>query len=184
MKKRIIVVDDFYDDPTSIRNLILGEEFYEDSNYHKGKRTVKQYDFPGLREKFESIVGFPITRWTETYGACSKFQYCTAEDKLVYHCDFQTWAGVLYLTPDAPYSSGTSLFAHRATGLRNANDFNGQDVFGDIGFYDKSKFDLVDKIGNVFNRLIIFDARSIHGASEYFGTDMNNGRLFQVFFFD
>ena len=184
VKKKVFIVDDFYDDPIGVRNFALSQDFVEDLNYHKGKRTREQHDFPGLRQAFETILGFEITKWTETYPASSRFQYCTAEDKLVYHCDTQQWAGVLYLTPNAPYSAGTSLFSHTQSGLRNQNDFNGHDVFGDIGYYDKSKFDLVDVVGNVFNRLVLFDAKSIHAASEYFGTTKENGRLFQVFFFD
>ena len=40
----------------------------------------------------------------------------------------------------------------------------------------------MDKIGNIYNRLILFDAKSIHAASEYFGNYKENGRLFQLFF--
>ena len=52
------------------------------------------------------------------------------------------------------------------------------------GYYDSTKFDLVDSIGNVFNRLFIFDAQSIHDASQYFGQTMTDSRLFQIFYFD
>ena len=38
--------------------------------------------------------------------------------------------------------------------------------------------------GNVFNRLVIFDARLIHSAGDYFGHNIETGRLFQMFFFD
>jgi hypothetical protein len=49
---------------------------------------------------------------------------------------------------------------------------------------DKTPYDTVDKFGNVFNRLVIFDAGCIHGASEYFGYDMETARLWHMFFFD
>ena len=52
------------------------------------------------------------------------------------------------------------------------------------GFYDATKFELVDSIGNVFNRLFIFDAQHIHAASQYFGTNKEDSRLFHIFFFD
>ena len=52
------------------------------------------------------------------------------------------------------------------------------------GFYDSTKFELIDTVGNVFNRCVIFDARQIHAASEYFGQTINDSRLFQIFFFD
>ena len=111
-----------------------------------------------------------------------RFQYCTAEDALVYHCDYQTWAAMIYLTPNAPYQCGTNLYAHK-NGIRNSRHGNIDDCFTG-GYYDSTKFDLVDSIGNVFNRLFIFDAQSIHAASQYFGQSMTDSRLFQIFFFD
>ena len=45
-------------------------------------------------------------------------QFCTAEDQLVYHTDSQTYAAVVFLTPDAPAECGTSFFKHKANGLR------------------------------------------------------------------
>ena len=185
-KPRLWIVDDFYADPHAVREFALKQEFEANINYYKGSRSVNQYDIPGTKEAFEKILGFKIKNWTESHGMCGRFQYCTAEDALVYHCDGQTWAGMVYLTPDAPYSCGTSLFAHKKTGLRNENDFAEaeNDVFSETGFYDRSKFELVDTAGNVFNRLVLFDAKSIHAANEYFGTTKENSRLFHLFFFD
>ena len=184
LKPRLWIVDNFYKDPYAIREFALNQEFEENIDYYKGNRTKKQYIIPGTKESFEKIIGKKITKWTETHGMCGRFQYCTAQDNLVYHCDGQTLAGMIYLTPDAPYSCGTSLFAHKRTGLRNENDFEDVNVFEETGFYDRSKFDLVDTAGNVFNRLVIFDAKCIHSANEYFGTDITNSRLFHLFFFD
>ena len=180
---RLWIVDDFYSDPDAVREFALQQEFQPNKDWYKGSRTVDQYIIPGTKESFERIIGKKITRWTETHAMCGRFQYCTSEDDLVYHCDDQTLAAMIYLTPDAPFSCGTSLFAHKKTGLRNENDFNGTNVF-EGGFYDKTKFELVDTAGNVFNRLVIFDAKCIHAASEYFGTDITNSRLFHIFFFD
>tara|TARA_B100000579_G_scaffold72604_1_gene55582 strand:- start:2421 stop:4133 length:1713 start_codon:yes stop_codon:yes gene_type:complete len=183
-KPRLWIVDDFYDDPYALRNFVLQQEFEENLKYYKGNRSKIQYIVPGTKEAFEKIIGKKITNWTETHGMCGRFQYCTAKDDLVYHCDGQTLAGMIYLTPDAPFSCGTSLFAHKRTGLRNENNFGDVNVFDETGFYDRTKFDLVDTAGNVFNRLVLFDAKCIHSANEYFGTDLSNSRLFHLFFFD
>jgi glycosyltransferase involved in cell wall biosynthesis len=182
-KPRLWIVDNFYADPYTVRDFVLQQEFDSDLDYYKGKRTKEQFIIPGTKEAFEKIIGKKITNWTETHGMCGRFQYCTAEDDLVYHCDGQTLAGMIYLTPDAPFSCGTSLYAHKKTGLRNENDFEDTNVF-EGGFYDKSKFELVDTAGNVFNRLVLFDAKCIHSANEYFGTTKENSRLFHLFFFD
>lgn len=182
-KPRLWIVDNFYEDPYAVREFALNQEFEENLDYYKGKRTRNQFIVPGTKEAFEKIIGKKITNWTETHGMCGRFQYCTAQDDLVYHCDSQTLAGMIYLTPDAPFSCGTSLFAHKDTKLRNENDFGNVDVF-EGGYYDRTKFELVDTAGNVFNRLVLFDAKCIHSANEYFGTNKNDSRLFHLFFFD
>ena len=51
-------------------------------------------------------------------------------------------------------------------------------------FYDKSPWDLVDVVGNVYNRMAIWDAKLVHAASQYFGDNKQNSRLFHMFFFD
>ena len=175
------VVDDFYADPMAVRNFALKQEFVEEKDYYKGRRTKHQYFLPGTKEAFEKIMGIQIREW-ESHGMCGKFQYCTAQDSLVYHHDGQTWAAMIYLTPDAPYDCGTSLFASK-NGARKSSDANIRTAF-DGGFYDSTKFDLIDSIGNVFNRLFIFDAQNIHAASKYFGQTLEDSRLFHIFFFD
>jgi hypothetical protein len=127
-------------------------------------------------------MGIKIREW-ESHGMCGRFQYCTAQDSLVYHNDGQTWAAMIYLNPDAPYCTGTSLFASK-NGARRTTDANFSDDVYAGGFYDETKFELVDSIGNVFNRLFIFDAQNIHAASKYFGQTKEDSRLFHIFFFD
>ena len=52
------------------------------------------------------------------------------------------------------------------------------------GYLDPTEFETVDSVGNVYNRLVLFDSKCIHAATDYFGTCKENGRLFQLFFFD
>ena len=44
--------------------------------------------------------------------------------------------------------------------------------------------EVIDRIGNKYNRLVIFDGFISHKSDEYFGSDKESGRLFQTFFFD
>ncbi len=177
-----IVVDNFYKNPDSVREFALGCEFKLHPNNHKGRRTDECFRFEGLKERFEQIVGRKIKNW-EMYGCNGCFQYCIAGDQVVYHCDQQEYAGVLFLTPDAPIQTGTSLFRSRYTKKMKVSSEEKSKVFQN-GFYDSTEFDKVDTVGNVYNRLVLFDAQTIHAASEYFGTTKENGRLFQLFFFD
>ena len=48
---------------------------------------------------------------------------------------------------------------------------------------DMTKWKMVDSVGNVFNRLILFNSNRFHMSQDYFGDSKENGRLFQVFFF-
>jgi len=53
-----------------------------------------------------------------------------------------------------------------------------------MNFYDNTTYELVDSMANVYNRLVMFDAKAIHAATGYFGDAINNARFFQLFFFD
>ena len=181
-QKTVWVVDNFYTDPYAVREYALNQEYAEDLNYFKGRRSLNQYFIPGTKESFERIMGIKIKEW-ESHSMCGRFQYCTSQDDIVYHNDGQTWAAMIYLTPNAPYCSGTSLYASK-NGARRTTDSNFTDNVYSGGFYDETKFDLVDSIGNIFNRLFIFDAQNIHAASKYFGQSAGDSRLFHIFFFD
>lgn len=179
--RKIWVVENFYSDPHAVRTYALQQQYEDQSEWYKGRRTIEQHFVPGTKREFEKIMGIKINNW-ESHGMCGRFQYCTPQDSLVYHWDGQTWAGMIYLTPDAPYQCGTSFYAHES-GVRQESDFNSDQAFAN-GFYDRTKFKLVDVVGNIFNRLILFDAKVIHSASEYFGQTIEDSRLFHIFFFD
>lgn len=181
-KKRIFVIDNFYDNPDIIREYALGVEFSPDIRYYKGMRSTQQHIFKGTKEAFEEIMGEKIVNFEE-HGMCGRFQICTAEDPLVYHYDQQKWAAMIYLSPDAPFDCGTSLLAHKESKIRGADDPNSDLAFTG-GFFDKTKFEVIDTVGSVYNRLVIFDSRCIHAACQYFGNSKETGRLTHLFFFD
>ena len=182
------IVDNFYENPDQVREFALKQEFVEGGfgRGFIGRRTEKQFLFPGLKEKFEEVMGMKISRWEE-HGMNGRFQNCHAGEALVYHCDSQKWGGMLYLTPDAPYQCGTTLFAHKKSRARSYYDSGWDDAWKDMpgdAHLDGTPFEPVDVVGNVYNRLMIFDASCIHSASQYFGTVLENSRLWQMFFFD
>lgn len=180
--KRLFVVDNFYRDPYAVRDFALKQNFLDDQRYYKGRRTEDRFIIPGTKEAFESILNIKINSW-ENQPMNGVFQACNAQDSLVYHVDAQEWAAIVYLTPDAPFECGTSLYANKQTKCRRWGDPGHQTNFTG-GFYDKTKFELVDTVGNVFNRLVIFDSKCIHAASQYFGQTVEDSRLFHMFFFN
>lgn len=182
MNKRLWIIDDYYENPDEVRKFALEQEYQEDIQWYKGLRSVNQYNFEGIKESFEQIMGIKLKRF-DTHGMCGRFQICRAHEQNVYHVDSQKWAAIIYLTPNPPHQSGTSLFKSNLTGSRNSEDPNFEGTFNG-GFYDRTKFQEIDRAGNVYNRLIIMDAHCIHAAGEYFGQDKNDSRLTHLFFFD
>lgn len=178
-----IVIDNFYEDPDSVREFALTHKFSFHPDYHKGKRTDKVFPFTGLKERFEYIIGSKIKNW-EKYGTNCVFQHCVAEDQIVFHFDSQEYAGVLFLTPDAPPTSGTTFYRSKYNKQMKIKNDKEYDTVFKHGHLNSQGFDIVDVVGNVYNRLVLFDSKLIHSASSYFGSTLQDSRLFQLFFFD
>jgi glycosyltransferase involved in cell wall biosynthesis len=180
--KNFFIVDNFYDNPDEIRNFALNNvEYKADLRWYKGIRSIGTYRNDDMRRAFENIIGEPIQNWEYGFNGC--FQITTAEDPQVYHYDQQKWAAMIYLTPNAPLESGTRLHRSKITGLSHS-DQNGVDASFAGGFYDSTKFDISDSAANIYNRLVIMDAKMIHSAGPYFGNSKETGRLTHLFFFD
>ena len=47
-----------------------------------------------------------------------------------------------------------------------------------------TKWELVDRLANKYNRLVLYRADHFHMSLDYFGQDLYDGRLFQTFFFN
>ncbi len=187
MKKSIVVVDDFYDNPMTIRNFALNQNFNITGNY-PGHRTESLIN-EEAEEKLSSIVkgnwgddvDFP--RHEGSYQGC--YQHAVAWEKSWIHYDhWNEYACVIYLTPEAPLHTGTALFRHKATGITEKpdNDALCERLLSDGRDY--TKWDITDRVGNVFNRAIVYPGNKFHSSLEYFGFDKYTGRLFQTFFFN
>ena len=189
----LIVIDNFYQNAMATRDFILTQEFSVRGNY-PGSRTISHAteQLRNIIQKYVEpfggkITDFPLpatgTAAKETYNG--SFQYTTSRDRSWVHTDgFNNWAGVLFMTPDAPLSSGTGFFRFHdgttcVTDQKLLNNKSETDTFSQ----DMTKWSLVDQVGNVFNRLVLFNANNFHMSMDYFGDRSTNGRLFQVFFF-
>lgn len=180
MKTGLIITDDFYGDPDSVRSFALQQEFSVQGNF-PGHRT-KTFLTDDVKEAIQTIVwnaGGEITNWNQEDGLSGSFEMATASDRSWIHTDHNnTWAGVCYLTPDAPVSGGTGLFMYKANKARydyQLPQYESQDI---------TKWELVDRVGNIYNRLVIYRSNMFHTSLDYFGSNMHDARLFQLFFFD
>ena len=185
-RKGLWVIDNFYQDPDAVREFALKQDYHQGGLGlgYIGRRTFQQFLFPGLKEEFERIMGEKISCWEE-HSMNGRFQYNMEGEPLVYHCDDQKWAAMLYLTPNAPYDTGTGTYALKGTDIIHSSHPEIMRCFrpGSQNL-DRTIFEPVDIIGNVYNRLVIFNAGYLHAAKGYFGYNQENSRLWQMFFFD
>ena len=190
----LIIIDNFYNNALDTRKYVLTQEFLVRGNY-PGQRTIS-YANDQLKETIQKyvepfggkIVDFPIPKKdgsdaSKIYNG--SFQYTTSRDRSWVHIDgYNNWAGVLYLTPDAPLSSGTSFYQfYDGTTCKRDMELLGNKEETDKYSQDLTKWKKVDQVGNIFNRLILFNSNRFHMSMDYFGDTKENGRLFQVFFF-
>jgi hypothetical protein len=182
LDRNLFIVDNFYNNPNEVRNFAMNQvEYKSDLRWYKGLRSTVCYRSDDIRRAFENIIGENINNWEQGFNGC--FQITTAEDPQVYHYDQQKWAAMIYLTPNAPLESGTRTHISKITGLTHS-DQDGVDMSFASGFYDSTKFHIADSAANIYNRLVIMDARMIHSAGAYFGNSKETGRLTHLFFFD
>jgi hypothetical protein len=197
----VTVVENFYENPAVIRKFALAQKYK-----FRHEQTDINYVYPGCRTKdlhaldsllYEKICKKLISvfhihehdqmRW----AISSSFQSVSEAFKQgVIHTDTNTiFAGVLYLTPDAPLNSGTSLYKKNAT--FNQEKYTQALEHNDAQFKVGQKvmatdyhsmFDEVVRINNVYNTLIMYEGDTFHAANNFFGTTLNNARLAQVFF--
>ena len=157
MKTTTIIIDDFYNNPLDVREFALKQEFSVVGTY-PGFRT-KSYTNPSIYSIIQEAVkhaGGQITNFS-TDSHNGSYQYATNKDKSWVHADEQTWAGICFLTPDAPLSSGTGLFKHKETGLyfrpKNADGSVDVELLDTIykDSQDMDKWELTDRLSNKFN---------------------------------
>ncbi len=179
----LVVVDDFYRYPDVILREAKEAEYMKDDRYFKGHRTKRNYLFPYVKEEFERLLQMEIIDWMQQ-PANGVFQQTTAADPLVWHSDQQDYAAAVYLTENST-NAGTSFWKNTLNGLRrpSADPEINAELYSEYNLTHPDNWTLVDKVGSVFNRLVIWDAKLIHSASSYGGFSIHDPRVVQLFFF-
>jgi hypothetical protein len=193
-----LIINDFLPFPNQIRSWALSQE------YMNAKQFTEKYghytNWPGVRTDhvmdldrsyadyvLSRIVSIATTNFGgQNYSVKSFFQVHGENDgdSWVHQDNDVDVAGLIYLSPNAPVSSGTSLY--------RCNDYN---KWTNLHIDDMTKinrqerkdlydqiFEPVDVIGNVFNRMVMYRGDIFHKSNDYFGTTLQDSRLTQVFF--
>jgi Family of unknown function (DUF6445) len=197
----VTIVENFYENPDAIRKFALAQEYTFCHNrlnleyVYPGSRTKDLFDLDSaLHEKIcKKLVSVfhnaenDHMRW----ALSTSFQSVTEEYKQgVIHTDQNTvFAGVLYLTPDAPLEGGTSLFKpnknfdevkYQQALVDNDERFKAGEIAMRTDYH--TMFDEIVRVNNVYNTLIIYEGRHFHAANQFFGKTLKDSRLAQVFF--
>jgi Family of unknown function (DUF6445) len=197
----VTIVENFYENPDAIRKFALAQKF----TFCKELPNI-EYVYPGCRTKDLSLLNKDLfdkictklvsifhntehdyMRWLIT----TSFQSVTEEyNQGVIHTDHNTiFAAVLYLTPNAPLDSGTSLFKknknfneakYQRALEENDERFKAGEIAMDTSYH--SMFDEIVRVNNVYNTLILYEGRHFHAANQFFGKTLKDSRLAQVFF--
>lgn len=197
----VTIVENFYDNPDAIRKFALSQEYI----YCKDRKNF-EYVYPGGRTKdlfdldkklHENICKKLISVFHNAehdvmgWALSTNFQSVGAEyQEGVIHTDQNTvFAAVLYLTPNAPLDSGTSLFRknknfnqkkYEQASTVNEKKFKAGELIMDTSYHHM--FDEIVRVNNVYNTLILYEGRHFHSANKFFGKTLQDSRLAQVFF--
>jgi hypothetical protein len=184
MNPNFLIIDNFLDNPDSVRQSALNADFYRKGPWPGLRSDHADEDYNDyIKSKIEKIINEKIINWRYHYNneefdtGC--FQLCLKDSYTWIHRDRCEFTGILYLSPDAPVISGTGVFRHKLTGVYYYMENN---VVDDK---DENSWELISYAGNIYNRLVIFRGCLYHRSlMPGFGDDKYSGRLTQTFFFN
>ena len=192
---KIIMVDDFFQDPMQVRNIALNESFdYPKKNFpgHRSRllQEINHTLFEDISHRISSLAFagaklniISLFQWTPSF-----YQKGWA------HKDIDvSHAGVVYLNPLPPPNSGTCFLTPNFEGDLNLDEYDARDNFYSGSSVDSdlcalarenhnSKFSITSNVENKFNRFILFDAEMYHKEELFFGESQSDSRLTLLFF--
>jgi hypothetical protein len=171
-KQNIVIIDNFYEAPNDVRE--MGKFVTPSINITHSSNIFKPL--------FEKILGTEIDTFNK-YENEHKFVSSNSNEPVIIDTKNYEYGAIIFLTPDAPVNTGITLYRSKHTKKMTVSDSEKTTVFQN-GNQDITEFEPVDIIGNVYNRLVIFNTQLIHAVTHNFGTNFNNNRLVQMFAFD
>jgi hypothetical protein len=194
MNLGFLAIDNFYDDPDSIRNIALSCEYYDDkvSNSFKfgnapwpGKMSVKSHSPAWVDAKISKLLGKNLRQMRDIDSGKFRISQENTISANMLHADGisdEYYAGVVYLTPDKENIPGTIFYRHLPT---NSDKLLSNEHLNDISknneFNDMNKWQVLLTSNIIYNRLIIYPSNKFHGIGPVFGDTDDEARLIQLF---
>lgn len=202
MRTSLIIIDDFLDNAQAFRDAILKLDFPEDHRPkgYPGRNSAVRIQIPGLEQEISRIVQEPLRAKTDAGHGGARITLEGDKGMADVHIDPGYWSGILYLSRPEDCQGGTDLFRHKATGTERAclekNDLEAlgvtdlqeaNKIFNEILLKDTHNAEAWERTMRVpmrFNRLVLIRPWLWHTAGPGFGTNLENGRLIYLLFFD
>jgi hypothetical protein len=203
-----VCVEDFFDDPDSIRKYALSLEYPENPGHYPGRRSLDLRELnPEFYNNFcKKIFEIYFDGQPDDWSVECKFQLIETpnEDKTsikntgwIHRDSNCIFGGLIYLTPDADLDSGTAIYKkvkpEEADIFKKRTEENysitvkkmffvhNQDEGYDATLSDwNSGYVETARFANIYNRLICFESTQHHAATSLYVT--GQPRLTLVFF--
>lgn len=194
----VSIVDNFFDDPDSIRAKALSLEFSNRCN-SPGSRAICPIGISQVVSKKIFALLIDMNKHIVDGQLDLYFQLTTKDFEYGWvHSDVgkNYFAGVIYLTPNAPLSGGTAIYKPVGNNL-NFNLYASLQAIKNNVYLEKTKdlsqfkeaqkinnnlFYKTIEVSNIYNRLVMYPANEFHSENKLFGATKDDARLTLVFF--
>jgi hypothetical protein len=149
-----------------------------------------------FKEELEQLLGKEIKQLSDMHSiltTCLSYPIPMEIASLDnYNEKYEEWVGIIFLTPDAPFDGGISIYnniPYNINSIENILPYDKNVKQHIIDELNLKKFDIdrywkvEDTIENVYNRLVLLKKDLFYKSTCNFGTDLSNTRLAQQFTF-
>ena len=166
MNNKVTIIDNFYDEPYEVRR-------------HALQRDYKSGNFVGMRTS-DGVSEEVVNKFSDLNVINGHFEWSPSDSIKIVDIDYSIKLfGIIFLSPHAPINSGISFHRYKELEMdKYKYDEPAHELVNEYGT-DFTKWDEVDRVGNVFNRLVIYETKYYHSTTNYFGKDVLDSRLIQ-----
>ena len=197
MQTSLLIIDDFLNDPDSIRARALALDYPDQQGIFPGRNSLQRLQLDGLSEVVSALVGEPLVAAppNQSHAKC-RITLASDEGLGRVHIDVSNWSGILYLSKPEDCQGGTEFFRHKRTGW-DSFPLDMQEIRkGGFSSFEDARRVLVEEEGTReecweqsmtvpmrYNRLVLLRPWLWHTAGPGFGDRLENGRLVYLMFF-
>jgi hypothetical protein len=204
--KKLIIYDDFYQDPMQLRQIAIDLEYDtldpdKPANYC-GVNSIMSTYTNDMNDFFSYVTGEKVKKAEPSCTGNFRLQKLGDTCKQHIHVDLPnfncSWAAVWYGSLPEHYGDTKATYFWRHKRLNNEEFPMNTEGAANLGFYkpedlrdfmytdgmDESKWDMVSYVPQKFNRLVLFRPNLWHSPGELFGDSKENCRLIQTFFLE